>query len=930
MSEKDILRYISQFLENQDLETFIQNQDIFGVSAKEIADHFNQYRSNVSSILNLAVKQQKLIKIESRPVLFLPVNMIKEISNLEVTQFTYSVHEFKQVFYGTKQNLDEPFKFLVGYNGSQATQVQQAQSAILYPPNGLHTLITGESGTGKTLFARIVHAYGKSVKKKIDKDYHPFVEFNCADYYHNPQLLLSQLFGHIRGAFTGANQESVGLVEEANGGILFLDEIHRLPPEGQELLFYLMDTGQYRKLGEANSIRKANVLIIGATTEDPNDVLLKTFKRRIPLSIKLPKYYDRPLKERLEMIERLFTKESIATQRSYIIDANIIKALATFDFPGNIGQLASEIKILCARSFLENQNHETYEINVPYEFLGNNIKLSFESESNKRNIFSKELSNYNFDMIISPTSPIQYQKDKILNEESYRNLIKEINVFSNQNLSKEQLAEKMNIVVTEYYNDVLDKMYLKGINKEEIYKIIDPEIVDFSIQIMKEIHEDLKVDVTQQHILVLSFHLKFLINRIKNEKIAITNKHNATKSTLVDTIIDKIENEFNLQLPRDERNFFQLLLKNMANENTSTRPELYILAHGHTASSLADVCNRLMNTNYVKAIDAPLSQNIEDSYRRFVSEIQKTSPKNGVMILADMGSLLDFGKRMSLETGVASQTIPNVTTLVALDLSHIMLNRNEHVDLIYNEYLIKNQKLGFNPQPSKPPAIISSCSSGKGTSVAFQSTIEEILKHNGLDFISVFTFSNTELQEKSIQYLDVEKNYNIIAIVGTVHLNTDRPFFHIANIVSKSKENNFINFIKNSNIEISNSKENEYHSTEHEVIQFLEKHVMYVNPVAAVKIATMFTNTLFKQKKYTKEEILKLKLSLLIHLGFMIERIIVDNRIEFENKTEFIRCNIEIFNEIKKHISIIEDAFKINIHDDEICYIIVAIESKDK
>ena len=62
---------------------------------------------------------------------------------------------------------------------------------------------------------------------------------------------------------------------------MFLDEIHRLPPEGQELLFYLMDTGQYRKMGEANTIRKADILIIGATTENPKDVLLKTFKRRI-------------------------------------------------------------------------------------------------------------------------------------------------------------------------------------------------------------------------------------------------------------------------------------------------------------------------------------------------------------------------------------------------------------------------------------------------------------------------------------------------------------------------------------------------------------------------------------------------------------------------------------------------------------------------
>ena len=67
---------------------------------------------------------------------------------------------------------------------------------------------------------------------KENKDY-PFVTFNCADYFNNPQLLLSQLFGHVKGAFTGADTDKIGLVEKANGGILFLDEVHRLPPDGQ-------------------------------------------------------------------------------------------------------------------------------------------------------------------------------------------------------------------------------------------------------------------------------------------------------------------------------------------------------------------------------------------------------------------------------------------------------------------------------------------------------------------------------------------------------------------------------------------------------------------------------------------------------------------------------------------------------------------------
>lgn len=78
----------------------------------------------------------------------------------------------------------------------------------------------------------------------------PFIVFNCADYAMNPQLLMAHIFGHIKGAFTGAGEDKEGLVDKANGGMLFLDEIHRLPPEGQEMVFYFMDTGTYSRLGK--------------------------------------------------------------------------------------------------------------------------------------------------------------------------------------------------------------------------------------------------------------------------------------------------------------------------------------------------------------------------------------------------------------------------------------------------------------------------------------------------------------------------------------------------------------------------------------------------------------------------------------------------------------------------------------------------------
>lgn len=926
MSDISVFQYIDKILSDSYIESKIRQKEIFGITAKEIAEQFNQYRSNVSALLNKSVKDGTFIKIESRPVLFVPVELLKRMFHFIPNKDSYTQEEFLVIIYDIEQKDEEPFEPFIGYNGSQSTQVKQAQSAILYPPHGLHTLITGESGTGKTLFARTMYAFGKNTKNKKQTEY-PFVEFNCADYFHNPQLLLSQLFGHIKGAFTGAVQESVGLVEKANGGILFLDEIHRLPPEGQELLFYLMDTGQYRKLGEANSIRKANVLIIGATTENPDDVLLRTFKRRIPLSIQLPAYRERPLKERLQIIEQMFLKEAIVTQRTYLVDSNIVKALSTFDFPGNIGQLASEIKILCARSFLENSIQESTEIDIPYKFLPKYFKDSYEKDKTKHEIFNDDLLNYNFDMVISPTNPIKYQTDKILDEQSYQNLIIEINNYMDQGISGKELVDKTNPIITEYYNDVLDRMYFKEINKEEIYKIIDQDIVDFSVELMKNIHDDLKLEITQQHILVLAFHIKFLIDRVNKESRSVQNEiHIEAEEPLVEKIITKLESKFNVKIPANEREFFHLLLKNMADENTSVRPELYILAHGTTATSIAEVCNRLMNTNYVKAINAPLAQDIQETYKIFLNEVKKSSPRNGIMILADMGSLLKFGERITEDTNITTHTIPNVSTAIALDFTHIMLNRNEHVDLIYNEYLVKNKNVEIVDTPAnKKPMIISSCSSGKGTSVAFQSTITKLLEKHGLNHIVVEAVCNSDIQNNRKKYQELDSEYQILAIVGNIHLNIDKPFFHISALVSEEKEEDFINFIKNTTNVLQPMKR-DCPSIQDEVVHFLEKHVMYVNPVAVAKVCGKFIDNIFKNSCFSTKNDRNLKTSLMIHLGFMIERIIVDKRIQYDNKDEFIKENQNLYDIIKDEIILIENGFDIKIHDDELCYIMVTLK----
>ncbi len=98
-------------------------------------------------------------------------------------------------------------------------------------------------------------------------------------------------------------------LEIANGGILFLDEIHRLPAEGQEMLFTFIDKGTFKRLGDATKERESKVLIICATTENPTSTLLDTFNRRIPMKIEIPSLRDRTMIERMELV-KIFSRKN--------------------------------------------------------------------------------------------------------------------------------------------------------------------------------------------------------------------------------------------------------------------------------------------------------------------------------------------------------------------------------------------------------------------------------------------------------------------------------------------------------------------------------------------------------------------------------------------------------------------------------------------
>jgi transcriptional regulator with AAA-type ATPase domain len=218
------------------------------------------------------------------------------------------------------------FETLIGYNDGLKVAIQQAKAAILYPPRGLHTLLCGPSGVGKTTIARLMHAF--AIEQEALLPDAPFISFNCADYTGNTQLLLAHLFGSLNES----DGERKSLVEQAHRGVLFLDEVHRLPPEGQEMLFYLMDHEHFRRLGDVQE-RHTSLLLLAATTEDPYTALLPTFRRRFPMLITLPGLEERTLSERYELLRAFFTTECSTIGTNIHIVPQALRALLLYECP---------------------------------------------------------------------------------------------------------------------------------------------------------------------------------------------------------------------------------------------------------------------------------------------------------------------------------------------------------------------------------------------------------------------------------------------------------------------------------------------------------------------------------------------------------------------------------------------------------------------
>ncbi len=210
---------------------------------------------------------------------------------------------------------------------------------IKIAPTETTVLITGDSGTGKELIAKAVHVNSRRANR-------PFVPVNCAAI--SETLLESELFGHMKGAFTGAVTTRKGLFEEASGGTFFFDEIAETTPALQAKLLRAVQEREIRRIGDNKPI-PVDVRIIAATNQDLLEAIRdKRFREDLYYRLNVVRFMLPRLRERPEdiplLVEHFLKKFSIKMSRTVRLAKGVMERLTTYEFPGNVRELENMIE----------------------------------------------------------------------------------------------------------------------------------------------------------------------------------------------------------------------------------------------------------------------------------------------------------------------------------------------------------------------------------------------------------------------------------------------------------------------------------------------------------------------------------------------------------------------------------------------------------
>lgn len=900
MLKNDVLAYLKKQTKTLDLDHLDKR-----FTAGGIAQALNAKRNTVSLYLNQLTNEHKLVKVQTRPVRFIHRAQFEK-SNYALKKDTYAtVAQLEQ-----ENNNQDILKSFAQINPSLKESVERVRAAVLYPNNGLPLLITGESGTGKSYLVGLINRFCRT--NKLIKTTAPFVTVNCAQYADNPELLTSNLFGYKKGAFTGADQDHDGAFVEANGGILFLDEVHRLGPKGQEKLFTYLDQGLVYPVGETSHGKRVSVRLCFATTEKVENNFLTTFMRRIPVKISLPPLSQRSREERLNLIYTLLCNEQREIAKPITVSDQVLEMLANYLPVGNIGDLKNAVKLTIARANADAKKANKLTLtayNLPVDVLMRSKTESYLSAKKPLQITDET----------EPADLIarSFPEKKIF----LHSLERLLTTYEQSNNHLPNCESKLKQIVYQLFDTLL---FEKNASKQL-------PLLSYVIEHLKHLFEQLQnayqLQVSGNAIYAISYYLferqkiQWNIDEVR-QKNALHSLYQEVRQrypevyAYVGKLLLLIKNNLEIELNEVDYIFLSIYLNKLEIITKTGLIKAIVLAHGYaTAGSIANV----VNAHTLDAFDMPINVSTQQIANKIIDYSENNDVSHGLIILVDMGSLQEIEKLFPRQLDAPLLLINNVSTSLALTVGESILQKRSFREIgqLAQQKSKVEIKLTY-PAKRRQQVILTTCYSGIGTATHVARLLERCMPSSSK--IKIIPYDYQALKDPH-KVKVVNKMYDVIGIVGTE--NPEIPgldFIHLEKILSDKGTAKLQKWLTKSftvpeiKLIMNNLVKNFSLERTINMVTILDAPKVIENiTIFLQELERRFSISLSNQKKFT----------LYVHISYLIERLIrkEKNDLDPEYAKTYAHKYATDLKIIKAAFCVIIDNYNVKIPVSELIYI---------
>lgn len=692
------------------------------------------------------------------------------------------------------------------------------------------------------------------------------------------------------------------------------------------MIFYFIDTGTFNRLGETTRSRKAKVLIIGATTEDPGSALTKTFVRRIPNIIAIPPLAERSLEEKIDIIKLLLSDEAQRIHKPVRIGVESMKALIGSISVGNVGQMKSNIKLLCAKAFLNGIDNPKY-IDIDFKILPAKIKDGLLTMSADRKQLASFTEYVREPLLVLPPGErplVDVEPEEKEPFDLYQVVEDKVELLKGEGISdeliKQIVATDVNVYIKSFYN----KQSVHMSTRERLLKIVDKRLVDFCEQIALHVQKRLNRAYKDRFLYAFSLHLSAFLKRVKaKDEMHYTEIEGAIdKSSLAFQtaleIKDMIEEHYHIVVPHTEIEYFALLLESVEDEDSEEKIIIMVATHGRsTASSMVEVAQKLFSTEATNliAIDMPLEVKPQDTLEKMIARLQERNYQKGVLLLADMGSLCNLGTMLMERLQVQVRTLDMVSTPLILEAMRKVDLGGMDLDTLYESLLgFKGyEAVEFTEAPplDGTEAIVTVCSTGQGAALKLKEFVEGILQHIVDRAVHIIPIGMAEMEQR---LAEIAEQYKLVAVVGMAQPKYPVPFIPLDKLIDGDGEAELAALLK-SRVKIV-AREPDNIVVRKLCEESLQKFLTYMNPGKVISVLLEFDSVL--EQKLARSFSNPVRIRLIVHCGCALERIVIRSPLIYQGDKE--KIDTQKLRSLKSAASVFERALNITLDDDELCY----------